>query len=165
MLVYGNVFDHAANGHFGGVQFNSGRDNVLDNNLFVDCAAGISGGFYPSNNVWKQLRAGQQDPAIITSELYRKRYPKIATMLDEPAFNFAWRNVFLRCGTDVSGDKASLDQLGNTVSADKTASLADAARGNLRLGNGASLATGTGFSPIPLNEIGLYKDSWRVSGK
>lgn len=163
MLVYGNVFDHAANGNFGGIQMNSGRDNIMDNNLFVDCAQGISGGYYPSNNVWKQLRAGEKSPAIITSELYVKRYPQIATMLDEPGLNSAWRNVFYRCGRAFSGNPATLDLLANGVFTNQDPGFVDAAGGNLRLKPGAPLFNSVGFRPIPVDEIGLYTDSWRTS--
>jgi len=45
MLVYGNIFIRSANGNFGAIQMNSGRDNIMDNNLFIDCKQGISGGW------------------------------------------------------------------------------------------------------------------------
>ncbi|MBV9470451.1 MAG: right-handed parallel beta-helix repeat-containing protein, partial [Abitibacteriaceae bacterium] len=105
MLVYGNIFYRAAGGNFGGVQMNSGRDNIMDNNLFVECAQGISGGYYPNNNVWKQLRAGEKIPGVYTNDLYVKRYPLIATMLDEPAVNHVWRNVFYKCVRDFNGNR------------------------------------------------------------
>jgi parallel beta-helix repeat protein len=160
MLVYGNIFDQAANGNFGGVQMNSGRDNIMDNNFFVDCEQGISGGYYPGNNVWKQLRAGQKSEAIFTNQLYVKRYPKIATMLDEPALNYVWRNVFYRCGRDVSGNRTTLDELANAVFTAQDPVAVDAA-GNLRLKSAVPRFDAIGFRPIPLREIGLYSDQWR----
>ena len=82
MLVYGNVFYRCANGNFGAIQMNSGRDNLMDNNLFVDCKQGISGGWNPGNNVWKGLRAGSKLAGFYQNKLYLNRYPKIATMLE-----------------------------------------------------------------------------------
>jgi parallel beta-helix repeat protein len=161
MLVYGNVFDRAANGNFGGVQMNAGRDNIMDNNIFVDCAQGISGGYYPSNNVWKQLRAGETREGVITSALYLQRYPKIATMLDEPATNSVWRNIFFRCGRDTSGNRATLDMLANAVFTDQDPGFVNAAKGDLRLKPGGPVFNSIGFRPIPVGEIGLYKDQWR----
>ena len=163
MLVYGNIFYRAANGNFGGVQMNSGRDNIMDNNIFVDCAQGISGGYYSTNNVWKQLRAGQKAPAIITNELYLKRYPKIATMLDEPGINYVWRNIFYRTGRDISGNRAALDQLANGVFSDQDPGFVNAAKGDLRLKPGAPVFNTIGFRPIPVEEIGLYRDQWRTT--
>jgi len=170
MLVYGNVFERAANGNFGAIQMNSGRDNIIDNNLFLGCAQGISGGYYPSNGVWTQLRAGQKSPAIITSELYRKRYPLIATMLDEPGMNSVWRNVFYRCDRDFSGNTDALDQLGNVSFAAQGSAqglaqapgFVDAANISSRLKPNASLFNSAGFRPIPIAEIGLYRDQWRT---
>lgn len=163
MLVYGNIFERAANGNFGGVQMNSGRDNIMDNNLFVECAQGISGGYYPNNNVWKQLREGQKSPAIITSDLYLKRYPQIATMLAEPAVNSVWRNIFYRCGRDVSGNRATIDELANGVFTDQNPGFVNAAKSNLRFKPNAPIFNLVGFRPIPVDEIGLYQDTWRKS--
>jgi hypothetical protein len=56
MLVYGNVFIRSANGNFGAIQMNSGRDNIMDNNLFIDCSRGVSGGWNPNNSVWRRSR-------------------------------------------------------------------------------------------------------------
>jgi hypothetical protein len=94
MLVYGNVFVRSANGGFGAVQINSGRDNVMDNNLFVGCKQGISGGYYPGNGVWSQAAAKPPPAGFYINELYLKRYPEMATMLLQPGINHIWRNVF-----------------------------------------------------------------------
>ncbi len=51
MVVYGNLFERSANGNFGGVQMNSGLDNIMDGNAFLDCSIGISGGYYAGNSV------------------------------------------------------------------------------------------------------------------
>ena len=160
MLVYGNVFYRAANGNFGGVQMNSGRDNIIDNNLFAECKQGISGGYYPNNSVWKQLREGQKPDEFITNALYLQRYPKIATMLDEPALNYAWRNIFYRCERDFSGNLAALDLLAN-VNVETDSGFVDAAKGDFRLQANAPLFDAIGFRPIPIDEIGLYTDQWR----
>lgn len=50
VLIYGNVFYRCAGGRFGGVQIHGGKDNFVDNNLFIDCKAAVS--FSP----WGQTR-------------------------------------------------------------------------------------------------------------
>ncbi len=50
VLIYGNVFYRCAGGKFGGVQIHGGKDNIVDNNLFIDCKYAIS--FSP----WGQAR-------------------------------------------------------------------------------------------------------------
>lgn len=158
MLVYGNIFERAAGGNFGGVQMNSGRDNIMDNNLFVDCKQGISGGYSAGNSVWKGLREGQKPASVITSDLYLQRYPQIATMMNEPAFNSVWRNVFYKCGTDIRGNRNTLDMLANGIFADNPGFSE-----NFRLKPDALLLNSVGFRPIPVDEIGLYKDEWRAN--
>lgn len=164
MLVYSNIFIRAANGNFGGVQMNSGRDNIIDNNLFIDCKQGVSGGYGPNNSVWKQLRDGKKPDEFITSPFYLQRYPKIATMLAEPALNYAWRNVFYNCERDFSGNRAALDLLAN-VSFAQNPGFVTAATGNFRLKADAPLFASVGFRPIPVDEIGLYADQWRAVRK
>jgi len=103
MLVYGNIFVRSANVGFGAVQINSGRDNVMDNNLFVDCKQGISGGYNRGNSVWTQAAANPPPSDFYLNALYLQRYPELATMLREPGVNHIWRNVFYHCGPVVTG--------------------------------------------------------------
>ena len=161
MLIYGNVFVRAANGHFGGIQMNSGRDNIIDNNLFADSAQGISGGYYPGNEIWNQLRSGKKPEGVYTTDLYIKRYPEMVHMLEEPAVNHVWRNLFYRVGRDVSGSRATLDMLANASFGDREPGIVDAGAGHVRLKLAPALIGATGFRPIPLDEIGLYPDAWR----
>lgn len=157
MLVYGNVFVRSANGNFGAVQMNSGRDNVIDNNLFVDCKQGISGGWAPGNGVWREIAASKKPADVFTSDLYLKRYPLIATMMDSPGINHVWRNVFYRCGPLTTGNRANLDLIENGVFADKNPGFVDPEAGDFRLRADSELLRTVGFRPIPVDEIGLYK--------
>ena len=167
LLVYGNVFWRAANGNFGGVQINSGRDNVCDNNLFVDCKQGISGGWNQGNRFWVAIKQGKQPAAFIVNDLYRSRYPALAGGLTEltkgPAVNHIWRNVFYRCGRMVTGNTAALDLLENGVFPDADPGFVDAAKGDLRLKTDAAVFSTVGFRPIPVAEIGLYQDDYRAT--
>jgi hypothetical protein len=137
ILIYGNVFIRSANGNFGAVQMNSGRDNIIDNNLFEDCKQGISGGWYPGNAAWQQAASKEPPPAYIMNALYMQRYPEMKTMLFGQGINFIWRNTFLRCGPIATGNTANLDMVENGAAA--------------------------GFKPIPVREIGLYREGYRAS--
>ncbi|MDH7568803.1 MAG: right-handed parallel beta-helix repeat-containing protein, partial [Armatimonadota bacterium] len=163
MLVYGNVFIRSANGRFGAVQMNSGRDNIMDNNLFIDCKQGISGGWNPNNSVWRGIANNQPRPGILVTPLYLARYPLIATMMEEPGINHVWRNVFYRCGPMVTGNRAYLDLMENVEYESEDPGFVDAAKGDYRLRPDASLFAALAFRPIPLEEIGLYKDPYRAS--
>ena len=162
MLVYGNIFWQSANGNFGGVQMNSGRDNIMDNNIFVDCKQGISGGWNPGNHVWKMLSEGTKPAAFHTTDLYSRRYPKLKTMLEEPGVNHVWRNVFYRCGA-ISVRGKHIDLFQNGVFADSNPGFVNAARGDFNLKPDAPLFQNVGFRPIPVDEIGLYESPHRAS--
>ena len=43
-LLFGNIFEHCSAGKigFGGVQIHGGKENVIENNVFSDCAAALS---------------------------------------------------------------------------------------------------------------------------
>lgn len=163
MLVYGNVFIRSANGHFGAVQMNSGRDNVMDNNLFVECKQGISGGWNPGNHFWRAVAEKAAPAGFYTTPLYLKRYPEIKTMMDPPGINHVWRNVFFRCGPMATGNRANLDLMENGEYPDKDPGFVDAAKGDYHLKPGAPLFAAVGYQPIPLDEIGMYRDAYRAS--
>jgi len=162
MLVYGNIFYQAANGNFGAIQMNSGRDNLMDNNLFIDCKQGISGGWNPGNTVWRMLRDGQKLDGFYTNDLYLRRYPGIATMLEEPGINYIWRNIFYRCGV-VASRTTHLDLFGNGVFENEDPGFLDARNGDFRLIDDAALFQTVAFKPIPVDEIGLYELPYRAT--
>ena len=158
MIVYGNVFIRSANGRFGAIQMNSGRDNVMDNNLFIECERGVSGGWNPNNSVWRRIADNQQPAGYYTSDLYLERYPQIATMMDPPGINHIWRNVFYRCGPVATGNRAYLNILENGVFEDTDPGFANAAGEDFRLRPDAPLFNTVGFRPIPIREIGPYDE-------
>lgn len=137
IVIYGNIFIRSANGNFGAVQMNGGRDNIIDNNLFEDCKQGVSGGWYAGNPMWASAASANRPPEFIMSELYLQRYPEMRTMLTGIGMNYLWRNAFRRCGPITTGNTAHLEMLEN---------------GEQPL-----------FKPIPAGEIGLYRDRYRAS--
>jgi hypothetical protein len=163
MLVYGNIFVRSANVGFGAVQMNSGRDNVMDNNLFVDCKQGISGGYNRGNSVWTQAAANPLPSDFYLNTLYLQRYPELAAMLLDSGINHIWRNVFYRCGPMATGNQAALDLFENGLFPDQDPGFVNAALGDFHLKPGAALFATVGFRPIPVDEIGLYRDTYRAS--
>jgi hypothetical protein len=160
-VIYGNVFFRSANGNFGGVQMNSGRDNWIDNNAFVDCKQGVSGGYYPGNSVWNALRETGAYPGVFLTDLYLERYPEMARMLEEPGRNFLWGNLFYRCGR-VATSPDGLDMFENHEPAGDPG-FVDPEAGDFHLDAGAEIAHTLGFRPIPVDEIGLYESLQRAS--
>lgn len=163
MLMYGNIFHRSANGWFGAVHINSGRDNIMDNNIFADCKQGVSGGWHPDNPAWEMIREGKAPADFYSDALYLSRYPSIARMLEEQGINHFWRNVFYNCGHTVPGYKATVDMLENGVFRNVDPGFVDAGQGDFALTPNAALFATVGFKPIPVDEIGLYDDAYRAT--
>ncbi len=164
MLVYGNLFVRAAQS-FGAINLNGGRDHVIDNNLFVDCARAITGGYNPANAWWGRLGSG---PAFAVSELYLQRYPALARAHQEPGLSAAWRNLFWRCGplftTYGRPTPEKFDRLANRDCGREDPGFVDAAAGDYRLRPDAPLFARIGFRPLPLDEAGPYAHPLSTAG-
>ncbi len=161
MLVYGNVFINGASGHFGAVQINSGRDNIIDNNLFIDCKQGVSGGWNPGNAVWRWIREKRRRAGFFLTPLYFHRYPEMAHMLDAPGINHLWRNIFFRCGPMLTGNPTLFDLVDNGQFPKSDPGFKDVGGGDYRLKPNAPVFAKIAFHPIPFAEIGLYPSPFR----
>ena len=95
MLVYGNVFVRSANGHVGAVQINSGRDNVIDNNLFIDCRQAVSGG--SREYVRALLRVATLDLRLSTPVESIRRLPNEVRVRTARGDVERYDHVFLAC--------------------------------------------------------------------
>ncbi len=164
VVIEGNVFVRSSNGRFGAVQINSGRDNIIENNLFIDCKFGVSGGWRRENTVWRTIREGNPREDIYhESELYLERYPQIAGMMDEPGINTVRRNIFYRSGPVITREPELFELADNHESGDADPGFADASRDEYALNPDAPVAKAIGFEPIPTDRIGLYEHPLRAS--
>ena len=84
MVIYGNVFDRCGDslnpkGGMGALNYNAGRDNICDNNIFIRCPKVQTGGFNPNNDCWERiLKQG-----TMTDPLYLSRYPDLKNYLKD----------------------------------------------------------------------------------
>lgn len=172
-VVYGNVFHRTSFG----VMIGGGRDNQVENNIFVECdpavwvdgrgLAGIGGNLAPNADfapggrmqLHEKLKEVNHDQPP-----YSERYPGLATILDEeplsPAGNAIVRNIFAG-GTSIKLDEVA----GRVVAVDD-----NFAEGDIRFVDRAELnfqitddspAYRLGFKRIPIEGIGLYRDEHR----
>ena len=151
-LVYGNIFERCSTGKngFGGVQIHGGKDNIIDNNLFIDCAAAISCSPWDEKR-WRDYVAPYMTNSEIDPALYFKRYPALATLPDNVNTNAVYRNILVRCGELVRHPPGTLDLMSNTILADADCSLRP----------DSALLTRPGFARIPVGDIGVYTDPFR----
>ena len=163
-LIYGNVFWRCSDGNFGGVQIHGGKDNIVDNNLFVECKQAVSFGPYGRAR-WEQfLDKGLASTALkevdVTRPPYSTRYPELATLRENIDTNHVWRNLALQCGRFTMRDQGANDFIDNRVT-NIDPGFANLAAGDFRM---EQSNRGSGcFAPIPFDEIGLYRDSLRKS--
>jgi len=157
-LIFGNVFYRCSAGRlgFGGVQIHGGKENLVDNNIFVDCAAAVS--FSPwSEARWKQFIRNALDSPEIDKSLYLRRYPPLARLAEDHNVNTVSHNLVYRCKEFLRRDRGQTRAVDNFIVSEDPG-FADAAHGDFRLRDDAV----PGFRPIPFDKIGLYRDALRT---
>ena len=170
-VVFGNIFYRTQRAAFIG----GGRDNRVENNVFVECTPSVSldGRGLDHSPVWhdmvyKYMKA-QLEAMHPHESPYRERYPQLATL--EPYYavttgippegNVVRHNIvvggkWLEIGWHAN--EAMLDLRDNLVGEDPR--FVDAGKHNFQL-QADSPAFKLGFQRIPVEEIGLYVDEDR----
>lgn len=167
--VYGNVLCKAGRG----VLVGGGRDNTVENNVFVDCTPAVH---IDSRGLgWAKYYFDGRDNTLIErlnaipykTPPWSERYPQLLTLYDdEPAlakYNVVARNICVGGRWLDLQDKLT-DKIvrveGNLVNEDPR--FVDGEKRDFRLRDD-SPAFKLGFKPIPVEKIGLYNDEWRAS--
>ncbi|HPA20193.1 MAG TPA: right-handed parallel beta-helix repeat-containing protein [Verrucomicrobiae bacterium] len=165
-LIYGNVFYRTGGGNFGGVQIHGGKDNIVDNNIFVDCPAAISFSSWGEKRWLESLDGPDTLMAKALNEIdiarppYSTAYPDLARLREGADANRIWRNVVWNCGEFLRRGRDDHELLDNWVTASDPGFM-DAAGGDWRLKPDAPVFRRTAFRAIPFAEIGLYRDAYR----
>ncbi len=157
VTIFGNVFERCGALHFGGVQINGGKDNLVENNLFYDCDAAVSFTKWREEFWMKNLESTGMKKKIyedvnIRSELYQNKYPKLKNLRTGININTVKSNLLVDCdklfigndGTEITENNSSVSAHGKTV--------ADFCS--------AKVLKNYGMQPIPINEIGIKNNKW-----
>jgi hypothetical protein len=163
--VFGNIFVRVTRAAFIG----GGRDNIVENNIFVDCEPAVHvdaramgwASYHVGTTMMERLKAVpyQQPP-------WSERYPQLVNILDDepaaPKGNIIRRNICIGGRWMNIEEKAKLYVRieDNLVGSDAELALVDARKGDFRL-RPQSPTVKIGFKPIPFERIGLYRDKWR----
>ncbi len=147
------------------MQIHGGKENIVDNNLFVDCRHAVS--FSPwGEKRWQETLARPDMVKKLTEDVdisrppYATRYPDLTRLGENPDVNQIWRNVAVRCGGLLTRDRGIQDLMDNHMT-DEDPGFADAGKLDFSLPEGSPLYDRTGLRPIPFAEIGLYEDEFR----
>ncbi len=152
-----------------GVLVGGGRDNAIENNVFVDCGSGVH--IDQRGTGWASFWFDGRDPTLLdrlkavnaTQPPYSDRYPPLATILqDEPALakgNSVIRNIctggpLLELSDGLSESTPYLAIKDNFTQADP--GFIDRARSDFRLRPDAP-AFSIGFRPLPIEDIGIER--------
>ena len=165
--VFGNVFYKAAGGSFGAVFVHGGHDNLVENNIFVECPVAVRQAPW-ADAAWRQFL---DDPdrqtkllrdVDITNPPYTDKYPELRGYLEwdgQPRVNKAFRNAIYKCERFVDGN---WEIMNNWVMRDEDPGFVDAGQLNFQLREDSVIPRRIeGFQPIPFERIGLVKDALR----
>ncbi len=166
--IIGNIFHRVTRAVFIG----GGCDNLVENNVFVDCSPSVH---IDARGLGWQKKATDDAKGTLrtrlaampyTSELWSKRYPQLVTILDDdpgtPKRNRIVRNISVGGKWDDIDPKTRAHQTVADNFVDKDPHFVDRQGADFRL-RADSPAKATGFRPIPVIRIGLYRDRRRAS--
>jgi hypothetical protein len=165
--VFGNILFRCGNpggGSMGAVFCHGGHENLVDNNIFIECKRAIGAAPWKDEH-WRnflvEYRERMVEEVDIRSALYTSRYPELKGYLDytdAPRLNTAVRNLVVWGGEFISGNYQQSD---NLITGEDPG-FVDAAGGDFTLRDDASVFDKIpGFQPIPFGEMGLYVDEIR----
>ncbi len=160
--VYGNIFYRACkpgNGKFGAVFIHGGRYNVIENNIFIECEQAYN------ESPWNQQRWKKfwTEPPYnerlfgridVRKEPYLSKYPWLVNILEDTRPNILARNIVYRCRAFV--DRGEQKLIDNVVETDPMFENYNPPLLKLKKESQVFM---TGFKQIPVEQIGLKKDS------
>ncbi len=156
IAVYGNIFERCGAELFGGVQIHGGKDNLVDNNLFLDCYGGISFSRWGEKRWLESIERFVQQAS---EEPYTARYRELGALKTGADVNIISRNLFAGCQSiflrDGTLQQTALNAATTQPLDPKTISQDQLVKGNPRL---RSLL----FEPIAVEEIGPYAHPWQA---
>ncbi len=166
--IVGNIFHLAGRAAFIG----GGRDNLVENNIFVDCPASVHVDARGDGWMKYHVEAGGTLPERLNAVPYKQppwseKYPSLVNILDDspglPKGNIVRLNIsFGGNWLDVEKKAMPLIKFEDNL-VDTDPHFVDIERQNFRLGSD-SPAFSSGFKQIPMEKIGLYNDEYRTRG-
>lgn len=162
VLMYGNVFYRVSGGHFGGIQIHGGKDNISDNNLFLDCKYAFSYSPWGEDRWRKNLvegsfaQAAKNSIGSFTAEFFVNRYPDYAEITENANRNFVLRNTAVGCGAFARNERGQNVVLGNVMVPWQEIQFNELGRPVIPYD--WPVYRMNGMRPLPTEKMGLYAD-------
>ncbi len=157
VTIFGNIFERCGALHFGGVQINGGKDNLVENNVYYNCIAAVSFTKWREEHWRKELESPAMKKKLyeevdIHSELYQCKYPALKNMSTGININTVKNNLLVNCdklfigadGTEIAENNSLIKSDGKTI--EEFCS--------------KKLLTDYGMQPIPFHKIGPKHNKW-----
>lgn len=173
-LVFGNVFYKVTSpDKFGTVVLHGGNDNIIENNVFVECATALYGSNFLNNwgsewldrsllPKWKK----ELEDVNYTNPPYSERYPELTNFLNEnlrkPSRNWFRKNVIWKC-EQMLWEQFDLNiHKQDNFETDTNPGFEDAENMNFQLADNSIVYKEIpAFERIPFEKIGVYSDEYR----
>jgi hypothetical protein len=169
VTILGNLFVRAGRS----IMLGGGRDNTIENNIFVDCAPAIhvdqrgkgwAAKYFSADGDWQMFQHLKTVP--YNQPPYSTRYPHLANILeDDPTaakYNRILRNIRFGKGKWIDWldgmSEKTVEMAGNWTEGDP--GFVVPASGNYRLRDDAPVLK-NGFKPLPLEQVGPQPDEYR----
>ncbi len=168
--IFGNIFHQVTSAAFIG----GGRDNTVENNIFVDCSPALHidaralGWAYETADNWikEEKEKGTISGIAYNKPPYSERFPQLINIINDepkvPKGNLIARNICVGGKWDDVEEKARAHQTFQDNLLDEDPHFVDAANKDFRLKED-SPALKLGFKPIPVDKIGPYQHPDRAS--
>lgn len=157
VTIFGNIFERCGALHFGGVQINGGKDNLVENNLFFGCGAAVSFTKWRKEHWMKELKSPDMKKKLyeevdISSALYQSRYPELKDIRKDINVNTVKNNLLVDCDKlFIGGDENEITENNSSVrSTGKT----------VEEFCSSEILKNYGMQPIPVQEIGPKNNKW-----
>ncbi len=138
---------------FGAIQIHGGRDQIVRQNLFVDCPAAVTFSAWQLDR-WKAFVTPKFPSPELDTALYLSRYPALATLAESTNGNEVRNNLARHCGAFLMRQPPNtiladnlMEDVGKTSASPPTITEADQRR--------------AGLDPAKVAQIGLQQDAWR----
>jgi hypothetical protein len=167
-VIYGNVFykvGKRARAPLGGMFLHGAKDNLISNNVFIDCPIAI--GFTDwADGRWKNyLKTSQLKDVLyktvnINDSVYIKRYPNITKLSENASVNTILNNVMVNCAESfVLNEKVKAKHnMGSNLEISNNQVFVDYNTENFRLKPDAEVFQKLPeFKAIPFEKIGIEK--------